>query len=154
MRPWLLTKGGHNVVALALPHFVLLYHRWLRLRGRGKFDPASRRLSGNWKIKAQHPQPCGYDCTLKDVAELIVFQRTPNLALLMRQRKLDDEANRRMKETSRRASTSEPAPLPGSTMTSLRRVLSKCRRRNGRKRTRICGIAAALFHGSERFKTY
>jgi cation diffusion facilitator CzcD-associated flavoprotein CzcO len=35
----------------------------------------------------------------QDVAELTVFQRTPNLALPMRQRKLDDEANRRMKET-------------------------------------------------------
>src|SRR5208282_5889100 len=34
----------------------------------------------------------------RDVAELIIFQRTPNLALPMRQRKLDDEANRRMKE--------------------------------------------------------
>jgi cation diffusion facilitator CzcD-associated flavoprotein CzcO len=35
----------------------------------------------------------------QDVAELTVFQRTPNLALPMRQRKLDDETNRRMKET-------------------------------------------------------
>ena len=35
----------------------------------------------------------------RDVAELTVFQRTPNLALPMRQRKLDDETNRRMKET-------------------------------------------------------
>jgi cyclohexanone monooxygenase len=35
----------------------------------------------------------------QDVAELTVFQRTPNLALPMRQRKLDDEAKRRMKET-------------------------------------------------------
>jgi cyclohexanone monooxygenase len=35
----------------------------------------------------------------RDVAELTVFQRTPNLALPMRQRKLDDEAKRRMKET-------------------------------------------------------
>jgi cyclohexanone monooxygenase len=35
----------------------------------------------------------------REVAELTVFQRTPNLALPMRQRKLDDEANRRMKET-------------------------------------------------------
>jgi cation diffusion facilitator CzcD-associated flavoprotein CzcO len=35
----------------------------------------------------------------KDVAELTVFQRTPNLALPMRQRKLDDETNRQMKET-------------------------------------------------------
>jgi cation diffusion facilitator CzcD-associated flavoprotein CzcO len=31
-------------------------------------------------------------------AHLTVFQRTPNLALPMRQRKLDDEVNRRMKE--------------------------------------------------------
>jgi cyclohexanone monooxygenase len=35
----------------------------------------------------------------QDVAELTVFQRTPNLALPMRQRKLDDETKRRMKET-------------------------------------------------------
>src|ERR1700737_4656102 len=35
----------------------------------------------------------------RDVAELTVFQRTPNLALPMRQRKLDAETNRRMKET-------------------------------------------------------
>ena len=35
----------------------------------------------------------------QEVAELTVFQRTPNLALPMRQRKLDDEAKRRMKET-------------------------------------------------------
>jgi hypothetical protein len=35
----------------------------------------------------------------EDVAELTVFQRTPNLALPMRQRKLDDETKRRMKET-------------------------------------------------------
>src|SRR5205807_4966005 len=35
----------------------------------------------------------------QEVAELTVFQRTPNLALPMRQRKLDDETNRRMKET-------------------------------------------------------
>jgi cation diffusion facilitator CzcD-associated flavoprotein CzcO len=35
----------------------------------------------------------------QDAAELTVFQRTPNLALPMRQRKLDDETNRRMKET-------------------------------------------------------
>jgi cation diffusion facilitator CzcD-associated flavoprotein CzcO len=35
----------------------------------------------------------------QDVAELTVFQRTPNLALPMRQRKLDDETNRQMKET-------------------------------------------------------
>ena len=35
----------------------------------------------------------------RDVAELTVFQRTPNLALPMRQRKLDDEAKQRMKET-------------------------------------------------------
>ncbi len=35
----------------------------------------------------------------RGVAELTVFQRTPNLALPMRQRKLDDEAKRRMKET-------------------------------------------------------
>jgi cation diffusion facilitator CzcD-associated flavoprotein CzcO len=35
----------------------------------------------------------------QDVAELTVFQRTPNLALPMRQRRLDDEAKRRMKET-------------------------------------------------------
>ncbi len=35
----------------------------------------------------------------RDAAELTVFQRTPNLALPMRQRKLDDETNRRMKET-------------------------------------------------------
>jgi cation diffusion facilitator CzcD-associated flavoprotein CzcO len=35
----------------------------------------------------------------QDVAELTVFQRTPNLALPMRQRKLDDETNRLMKET-------------------------------------------------------
>jgi cation diffusion facilitator CzcD-associated flavoprotein CzcO len=34
----------------------------------------------------------------QDVAELTVFQRTPNLALPMRQRKLDDEASRRMKK--------------------------------------------------------
>ena len=35
----------------------------------------------------------------QDVADLTVFQRTPNLALPMRQRKLDNETNRRMKET-------------------------------------------------------
>jgi cation diffusion facilitator CzcD-associated flavoprotein CzcO len=35
----------------------------------------------------------------QEVAELTVFQRTPNLALPMRQRRLDDETNRRMKET-------------------------------------------------------
>jgi cation diffusion facilitator CzcD-associated flavoprotein CzcO len=35
----------------------------------------------------------------QDVAELTVFQRTPNLALPMRQRKLDDGTNQRMKET-------------------------------------------------------
>jgi hypothetical protein len=35
------------------------------------------------------------------VAELTVFQRTPNLALPMRQRQLNDETNRRMKETLR-----------------------------------------------------
>jgi cation diffusion facilitator CzcD-associated flavoprotein CzcO len=35
----------------------------------------------------------------QEVAELTVFQRTPNLALPMRQRKLDEEAKRRMKET-------------------------------------------------------
>jgi cation diffusion facilitator CzcD-associated flavoprotein CzcO len=35
----------------------------------------------------------------QDVAELTVFQRTPNLALPMRQQKLDDETSRRMKET-------------------------------------------------------
>ncbi len=35
----------------------------------------------------------------QDAAELTVFQRTPNLALPMRQRKLDDETNRQMKET-------------------------------------------------------
>jgi cyclohexanone monooxygenase len=35
----------------------------------------------------------------RDVAQLTVFQRTPNLALPMRQRKLDNETNRRMKET-------------------------------------------------------
>src|SRR6202011_5629695 len=35
----------------------------------------------------------------RDAAELTVFQRTPNLALPMRQRKLDAETNRRMKET-------------------------------------------------------
>jgi cation diffusion facilitator CzcD-associated flavoprotein CzcO len=35
----------------------------------------------------------------QEVAELTVFQRTPNLALPMRQQKLDDEAKRRMKET-------------------------------------------------------
>src|SRR4029077_9762399 len=35
----------------------------------------------------------------QDVAELTVFQRTPNLALPMRQRRLDDETKRRMKET-------------------------------------------------------
>ena len=35
----------------------------------------------------------------QDVAELTVFQRTPNLALPMRQRQLDDETKRRMKET-------------------------------------------------------
>ena len=35
----------------------------------------------------------------RDVAQLTVFQCTPNLALPMRQRKLDDETNRRMKET-------------------------------------------------------
>ena len=35
----------------------------------------------------------------QDVAELTVFQRTPNVALPMQQRKLDDETNRRMKET-------------------------------------------------------
>jgi cyclohexanone monooxygenase len=34
----------------------------------------------------------------RDVAELTVFQRTPNLALPMRQRQLDGETNRRMKE--------------------------------------------------------
>jgi cyclohexanone monooxygenase len=34
-----------------------------------------------------------------EVAHLTVFQRTPNLALPMRQRSLDDEANRAMKET-------------------------------------------------------
>ncbi|MGA8756636.1 MAG: hypothetical protein WB611_09930 [Stellaceae bacterium] len=33
------------------------------------------------------------------VAELTVFQRTPNLALPMRQQSLDDEAIRRMKQT-------------------------------------------------------
>ena len=35
----------------------------------------------------------------QDVAALTVFQRTPNLALPMRQRMLDDETNRRMKES-------------------------------------------------------
>jgi cation diffusion facilitator CzcD-associated flavoprotein CzcO len=35
----------------------------------------------------------------QDVAELTVFQRTPNLALPMQQRKLDDETNLRMKRT-------------------------------------------------------
>jgi len=35
----------------------------------------------------------------RDVAELTVFQRTPNLALPMRQRKRDDATSRRMKET-------------------------------------------------------
>jgi cation diffusion facilitator CzcD-associated flavoprotein CzcO len=34
----------------------------------------------------------------QDVAELTVFQRTPNLALPMQQRQLDDETKRRMKE--------------------------------------------------------
>lgn len=36
----------------------------------------------------------------QDVAELTVFQRKPNLTLPMWQRKLDDETNRRMRETS------------------------------------------------------
>jgi cation diffusion facilitator CzcD-associated flavoprotein CzcO len=35
----------------------------------------------------------------RDVAELTVFQRTPNLALPMRQQKLDDETKWRMKES-------------------------------------------------------
>ncbi|MHA6794328.1 flavin-containing monooxygenase [Pseudonocardia bannensis] len=34
----------------------------------------------------------------RDAASVTVFQRTPNLALPMRQRKLDDEAQRRLKE--------------------------------------------------------
>jgi cation diffusion facilitator CzcD-associated flavoprotein CzcO len=93
----------------------------------------------------------------RDIAELTVFQRTPNLALPMRQRKLDDETNRRMKETFPERFR-KPRPSPGSTMMSFmmsfRRTRSMFPTRNGWRRTRISGTGAASSLGSAPTRTY
>jgi cation diffusion facilitator CzcD-associated flavoprotein CzcO len=90
----------------------------------------------------------------RDVAELTVFQRTPNLALPMRQRKLDDETNRRMKETVPERFRKRAETFAGFDMMSFRRMRSMSPTRNGRRRTRICGTGAASSLGSARTRTY
>src|SRR5882724_9436771 len=84
---------------------------------------------------------------------LTVFQRTPNLALPMRQRKLDDDTIRRMKEGYPLAYQKRRTSFGGSTTNSSRRPHPRCPMGSGKRHSNESGRLVVLRPGLARSTT-
>ena len=86
-------------------------------------------------------------------AHLTVFQRTPNLALPMRQRKLDDDTIRRMKEGYPRAYQKRSTTFGGFDYDSSRSPRPRYPKTSGERRSNGFGRSVALRPGLARSTT-